>query len=124
MQKVAEVQDTESGPLVPGTGCAVHEVPPHRHAAGPGPAALKPTASQKLSDTHDTPLMVARTPFDDWAGTGVGWICHDVPFQPSARLITLAELSVAVPTASQKAAETQETPLRALEVAPGGVAAA
>jgi hypothetical protein len=81
-QKVAEGQDTATRPLLPGTGCAAQEVPFHCHAAGPGPVALKPTASQKLVDTHDTPFMTALTPFDDWAGPGVDWICHDVPFQP------------------------------------------
>jgi hypothetical protein len=69
---------------------------------------------QALGEVHDTPL--------NWAPVtlGVCWIDHVVPFHASASGALLAT-PVAWPTAMQKVAEAQETPVRLLEKSPWGL---
>jgi hypothetical protein len=62
---------------------------------------LSPTASQKVAETHDTPL---RLPTFE----GRVWFVQVVPFHESATP-SPEELN---PTASQKVAETHDTPKR------------
>src|SRR6516164_2881390 len=50
-------------------------------------------------------------------------MCQVVPFQTSARFDWVPTLLPCSPTASQKVAETQDTALSTLAVAPGGAAA-
>jgi len=119
-QKLAEAHDTELRFAAPGTACAVQEVPFHLIAPAPGAAALKPTASQKCVEVQDTPDRPARSPLTAWAGLGVAWIFQEVPFHTSARPTKLPEPSRCVPTASQKVAETHDTAVSRLRVAPAG----
>jgi hypothetical protein len=86
-----------------------------------GPLAPAPTAWQKLAETHEA-LFSDSSVRPLWAlRSGVFLICHDVPFQISARLTSLPELLKCPPTAAQKLAETQDTPLSVLLVARPGL---
>ena len=83
---------------------------------------MLPTASQKLADTHDTPVRL----MDPATGVAVLWIFHTDPFHFSARATLLSpELSVWEPTVSQNRGVegTHETEVRALLTAPGIAAA-
>src|SRR5215469_5150726 len=120
-QKLPETHDTELSEVNPAAAeWADQEVPFHIIAPAPGVAALKPTASQKCVEVQDTPDRPARSPLTAWAGLGVAWIFQEVPFHTSARPTKLPELSRCVPTASQKFAETHDTAVSRLRVAPPG----
>jgi hypothetical protein len=78
-QKDADTHDTEATPC-PGERWRCHEVPFHCMAIGP--AKLLPVASQKLGDTHDTPLGVTIVAS---AGTGTCCSFQDVPSHFAAK---------------------------------------
>jgi hypothetical protein len=119
MQKLAEVQDTEVR-LPPGMACSAQAVPFHISAPPPVAAGLDPTASQKTAETQDTPVKLIRTPLTAGTGSGVFCSCQVAPFHISARATLAALESRCEPTASQKTAETQDTPLRLLVTEPRG----
>jgi hypothetical protein len=120
MQKVAETQDTEVR-LPPGTVCSAQVVPFQSSAPPPAVDELTPTASQKIAEAHDTPARLIRTPLVALTGSGAGWICHVLPFHVSARATVAALVPPKrEPTASQKAADVQDTALRLLVSAPRG----
>jgi len=51
---------------------------------------------------------------------GEGWIVHLVPFQRSARVRNVPELSLKAPTASQNVEEAQATLMRKSNCSPAG----
>jgi hypothetical protein len=71
-----------------------------------------PTAIHSPADEQDTPKSAAES-----GSTGVCWIDHRFPFQRSA---TVPDTSFIAPTATHHVVDTHETPLRELELAPGG----
>jgi hypothetical protein len=83
---LSDVHETEvsAHPLGVGSVWSVHLVPSHVSAvasASPGDSLLeKPTATQNLSDAHDTDESLAVI---DPAGTAGAWSLHDVPSQVS-----------------------------------------
>lgn len=91
-QNVAVAQETALTPLVPGTVCKLHDVPFHFSANVALCDGLPPAASQKVADTHETPVSSADVlkPPD---GFGVGCRLHEVPFQLAARVRVSPRLS-------------------------------
>ena len=96
-----------------GTGNAtlVHEVPFHW-------AAKSPTVRQSLADRHETSKSVDPP---DCFPDGVGVIVHDLPFHTSPRDTKASFGLRESPTALQKVFETQDTPIKALELRPFGL---
>jgi hypothetical protein len=74
------------------------------------PEEAVPTVTQKLVETHDTPLRrLANVP-----GLGLGAIDQAVPSHISTRVPLDSPKLTWDPTATQKCFETQDTPLRKL----------
>jgi hypothetical protein len=86
-QKDADTHDTERTPC-PGARRSFHDVPSHCMANGP--ASLPPVATQKLVDTHDTPLAETSVAF---GGTGTRCSFHDVPSHFAAKASLRPRLS-------------------------------
>ena len=76
---------------------------------------LDPAASHILVETQETPSRTLKA-----LGLGVGWMTHIAPFHDSANVL-VAPLTCAEPTAVQEVADTQETLVNELYVAPLGV---
>src|SRR3989442_1590459 len=69
---------------------------------------LSPTAVHALAEVHETSLSKLSV---DPAGLGVAWITQEVPFQRSAKVSPVPELSTFSPTAVHALAEVQDTAL-------------
>jgi hypothetical protein len=113
-----EVHHTEvrmgDGPGL-GVDWMVHAVPSHRSASAP--RLEDPTAVHAVEDVHDTPEKpLPCAP----AGFGVGCTAQEVPFQRSASVTPLPELSRKVPTAVQAEADEHDTAFKNGPCAPGG----
>jgi len=75
---------------------------------------------QALRDVHDTAL---RFPPVEDLGVGIDWSRHLLPFQASARFtLRCVPLWIVLPTAVQAVADAQDTPLKAVLLAPVGMA--
>jgi hypothetical protein len=75
-----------------------------------------PTATQAVADVHFTSSSELEAP----AGLGTVCTAQEVPFHASANAPLVVVDVVAKPTASHAVADTQETPYKALAVAPVG----
>jgi hypothetical protein len=87
-------------------------VPSHVSVKGSVAAVLtfEPTAVQDVVEAHDT--LTRELPVVP-LGSGVDWRAQLVPCQTSAK-VTLPEVVVSYPVASQNAAEAHDTDLRAV----------
>jgi hypothetical protein len=114
VQAFPALQDTpERVPPPGGSVWTTHAVPFHRSANGVL-WALWPTAMHRFP-RHETP---ERTPPP--VGFAEVWIDHADPSHRSTSVILAPEASTEYPTAVQALAVMQDTPVRALEVAPVG----
>src|SRR5579871_1196839 len=98
------------------TWTADHAVPFHASAIAWWRELSRPTARQKLTEVHDTPLSVAPN-----VGVGSALIDHELPSHASARVFEVPVPCWEVPTAVHALADTQDTALKSLAVGPGAV---
>jgi hypothetical protein len=70
------------------------------------------------ADLHDTALSSAPVAP---AGTAAAWLFHAAPFHDSTTAVWVPAASKERPTAVQSVAEPQNTPARAVFVAPAGL---
>lgn len=87
------------------------------HCSASVPRLEAPTAMHAVEDVHDTPEKKLNCAPD---GFGVGCTAQEVPFQRSASVTPVPELSVKLPTAVQMEADEHDTAFKNVFCDPGG----